>query len=100
MLPTWLRDGLRAVDPFPAPVQHVGRAHRRLHIPMAKEFLNCADVIAIFQQIRGEQVPWCMAADRLGQAGLSGRFFDGPLSDRFVHMMPPVLPGPRVQADL
>jgi hypothetical protein len=40
-----------AVDPFPTPVQHVGVDHRRLHVPMPEQFLNCADGIAVFQQI-------------------------------------------------
>ena len=67
---------------------------------MPEQFLNRADVIAIFQQVRGERVPQRVAVGRLGQPACSGGFFDGPLSDRFVQMMPPVLTGPRVQADL
>jgi hypothetical protein len=31
--------------------------HRRLHIPMPEEFLNGADIAAIFQEMRGECVP-------------------------------------------
>jgi hypothetical protein len=38
-------------------MQHVGMDHRRLHIPMPEEFLNRADVVAIFQQVRVERVP-------------------------------------------
>jgi hypothetical protein len=34
-----------------------------------------------------------------GQPYSSGRFFDGPLSHRFVEMMSPVFAGPRAQAD-
>jgi hypothetical protein len=45
-----------AVDPFPASVRDVGIHHPRLHVPMAEEFLNRADVIAIFhfKHRRGE----------------------------------------------
>jgi hypothetical protein len=45
-----------AVDPFPAPIQYMGINHRRLHVPMSEEFLNRANVIAIFQQVSGEGV--------------------------------------------
>ena len=85
-----------AVDPFPSPVQRVGIAHRRLHVPMSEEFLNHADIIAIFQQVRGERVPQRVAIGRLGQPYGSGHLFDGTLPHRFVQMMPPMLTGPRV----
>jgi hypothetical protein len=44
-------------------MQHVGIDQRRLHIPMPEEFLNRADVIAIFQEVRVERVPrvWQLA---------------------------------------
>jgi hypothetical protein len=45
-----------AVDPLPATVQHVGVYHRRLHIPMPEEFLNGADIVAIFQEMWGERM--------------------------------------------
>jgi hypothetical protein len=45
-----------AVDPLPATVQHVGIDHRRLHIPMPEEFLNAADIVAIFQEMCGERM--------------------------------------------
>ena len=70
-----------AVDPFPSSVQYVGIDHCRLHVLMPEQFLNRADIIAIFQEVRGERVSQRVAAHRLGQAGLSGRFFDGRLSD-------------------
>ena len=100
MLPPGSETVHGAVDPFPAPVQHVGIHHRRFHVPMSEEFLNRADVIAIFQQVRGERVPQRVAVDRLGQPYGSGCFFDGPLQHRFVDMMSPVFTGPRIQADL
>ena len=66
--PAQLRDGRWAVDPFPSPVQDVGIDHRRLHVLMPEQFLNRADIIAIFQQVRGERVSQRVAAHRLGQA--------------------------------
>jgi hypothetical protein len=32
----------------------LGVNHRRLHSPMPEEFLNGADIVAIFQQMGGE----------------------------------------------
>jgi hypothetical protein len=38
-------------------IQHMGVDHRRAHIPMTEELLNRANVVAGFQQMRGERVP-------------------------------------------
>ena len=46
---------------------------------MSEEFLNRAEVIAIFQEVRGKQVPPRVAAGRLGQPYVSCRLCDGPL---------------------
>lgn len=59
---------------------------------MSEEFLNRADIKAVFHRMRGERVSQRMAARPLGYARLSSRFFDGPLSDRFVHVMPTCAP--------
>jgi hypothetical protein len=88
------------IDPLPTPVQHMCVYHHCLHIPMSEEFLNRADVIAIFQQVRGKRMPQRVAVDRLGQPYVTRGLLDGPLQHRFVQMMPPVLTGPWVQADL
>ena len=69
----------RTEDSSSSTVQHVSVNHGRLYVSMSKQFLNRADIIAIFQEVRGERVSQRVAAHRLGQAGLSGRFFDGPL---------------------
>ena len=45
-----------AVDPLPAPVEHVGIDHRCLHIPMPQEFPYGADIVAIFQEMCGERM--------------------------------------------
>jgi hypothetical protein len=78
----------------------MGINHRCLHISVSEELLNRANIIAIFQQVRRERVPQGVAVGRLGQPYCSGRPFDGALQHRFVQMMPPVLTGPRVQAEL
>jgi hypothetical protein len=88
------------VDPFPATVQHVGVNHRRLHISVSEEFLNCANIIAIFQQVRGERMPKHVTVGRPSQPDCARGLFDGSLEHRFVQMMPPVFTGPGVQADL
>jgi hypothetical protein len=88
------------IAPLLASVQHMSVYHGCLHIPMSEEFLNRADVIAIFQQVRGKRMPQRVAVDRLGQPYGSRGLFDGSLQHRFVQMMPPVLTGPWVQADL
>ena len=41
-----------------------------------------------------------MVVGRLGQPDVARGLFDSSLEHRFVQMMSPVLPGPRVQADL
>jgi hypothetical protein len=40
--------------------------HRRFHVPMSEEFLNRADIKAVFRQMHGERAPQRMAAHRLG----------------------------------
>jgi len=42
---------------LPAPVQDMGIAHRRLHILVAEQFLNGADVVAGLEQVSGEGMP-------------------------------------------
>ena len=42
------------------PVQHMGVNHRCGHILVAQQFLHCANVISILEQVRGERVPKCM----------------------------------------
>jgi hypothetical protein len=61
---------------------------------MSEEFLNGAEIIAIFQQVRGKRMPQRVAIDRLSQSCVSRGLFDGSLPHRFVQMMPPVLTGP------
>lgn len=53
------------VDPFPAAVYGVAGDHRRLRIPMPKEFLNHAEVIIIVQRVCGEGIPQHVGVSRL-----------------------------------
>jgi hypothetical protein len=68
-----------AVNPLPTLFEHVTVSHRRLHVPMPEQFLNGADVLAICQQVRGEQMAQHLAVGHLRQSDGSGGFFDGPL---------------------
>jgi hypothetical protein len=52
------------IDPFPAAVYGVAGDHRRLRIPMPKEFLNHVEVIIIFQRVCDEGIPQCVSVGR------------------------------------
>jgi hypothetical protein len=91
---------VHGADPSPTPVQHVGIDHRRLHVPMPEQFLNGADIVAIFQEMSGERMAQRVAAGRLGRHHVSRGLFNSSLSHRFMQMMSPALAGPRVQAGL
>jgi hypothetical protein len=54
-----------AVPSFAAPVEYMGVDHRGFDILMAKEFLNRADVIPVFQQVGRKGVPEGVTAHRL-----------------------------------
>ena len=77
------------IDPLPAPVQHVGVDHRRLYIPMPEEFLNGADIVAIFQRVANEwRSVWQLAG--LVSPMLRAASLTASLEHRFVQMMSPV----------
>lgn len=44
----------RASNPRRATVEDVGIDHGRLHVAMAQQFLDSADIVAAFQEMRGE----------------------------------------------
>jgi len=63
--------------------------HGGLDISVAQQFLDGADIIAIFQQVGSEAVPEGMGCDVFGQAGLAGSRPDcTPYAGR-VEMVPP-----------
>jgi hypothetical protein len=45
------------MDPFAAPVEDMGIEHRRATIPVPEPFRKRLDVVAVFQQVRGECAP-------------------------------------------
>lgn len=53
--------------------------HRRAHIPVAQQFLDRSDVIAVFQKMSGKAMPERVAAGWLHNARFEPRFLKGPL---------------------
>ena len=53
-------------------IQDVRINHRRTHILMSQQFLHGADIIAIFQKVRGKAVPERMTTSTLYDSG--GRY--------------------------
>jgi len=56
-------------------VEDVGVDHRGGHVFVAEQFLYCANVISIFEQVRGERVPKRMTTRWLVYTGL----FESPV---------------------
>jgi hypothetical protein len=61
----------RASDPTPTSIEHMGVDHGGLHIFMTQQLLNCADVIAVFQQVGRETMTKRMASDSFLDTSLS-----------------------------
>ena len=59
----------RAADAAAAPVQHVGVDHRCFHIAVAKQFLDCANIVAIGQQVRRKGMPERVAGESPAPVG-------------------------------
>jgi len=47
----------RAPHTISALVEHVRIDHRRAHVAIAEQFLDCPDVVPRFEQVGGEGVP-------------------------------------------
>jgi hypothetical protein len=56
----------RAVNAATATIQNVRVDHRRAHVFVAQEFLNCANVVTIFKQVSGERMAKTVAHCRFG----------------------------------
>jgi hypothetical protein len=91
MLPVWLNRramptgivplSLRRAQPFDqrigwapytfsAPIQDVRVDHGRSHVDVAQPLLNCPDVVAVFQEMRGKRVSrWMLARDQSRDEG-------------------------------
>ena len=46
----------RTEDSSSSTVQHVGVDHGGLYVSMSKQFLNRADIVAVFEQMSGERM--------------------------------------------
>ncbi len=77
----------------------MGVDHRRFHVTVPKQFLDRANVVAHFQQMRGEAVPQRVRPHRFGYPDASSRFADGPLRHGLVQVMPTPLARARVGRD-
>lgn len=50
----------RTFDALAAPIQDMGVNHRSLDVLATKKYLNSPDVVARFQELRGEGMTECM----------------------------------------
>jgi len=67
----------------------VGVQHRRTDVLVSEQFLDRANIVPIFEQVRREGVAQGMAARVLGEPGFATGFFDRFLEDGFMEMVPP-----------
>jgi hypothetical protein len=74
--------------------------HRRFDVPMAEQFLNRPDIIAILKQVGGKAVAQRVTTNPRAQPGFAGSLFHSPLQYRLMQMMPPLDPRARVERDL
>ena len=62
--------------------------HRGTHVGVPEQLLNRADVVAIFQKMRGERMTQGVRAGWLQDASPEPPIFDGLLQNRFVKVVP------------
>ena len=55
---------------------------------MAEQFLDSPDVVPIFEQMRRERMPQCVAGNPFGDTGTDGRISNGFLKDGFEEVVP------------
>lgn len=53
---------------YATPVQHMRIDHRSLEVLVTEKFLNSPDIVAAFQELRGEGMTECVAGGSFGQA--------------------------------
>ncbi len=73
--------------------------HRRLHVAVPEQLLHRANVIARFQQMRGEAMPQRVRPNRFRDSNASSRFANGSLGHGLVQVMPAPLSRARVSRD-
>jgi len=86
----------RAADAEAGFVEDVSVNHGRGDVFVSEEFLNGADVLAVFKQMSGETVPECMATGGFGNAGMLDGQFDSVLEIFFLEMVPTHVLGARI----
>jgi len=82
-----------AAYPMAASVQDMGIDHCRADILVPKEFLNGADIIACFKQMRGKGMSEGVTTDMLNYARTADCFLDASLKNRLMSVMPPLFAG-------
>jgi len=82
-----------ALDSARPSVQDVGVDLRRAYVTVPEQFLNRTDVMAVFQQVRGERVTEGVAARRFGDPRAPDRVLDRALQHGFVEVVPSPLSG-------
>jgi hypothetical protein len=61
--------------------------HRRGYVAVPEEFLDRADVVAGFEEMRGKTVAKRVAGGGLGQARCADRVAEGSLKDSFMEVV-------------
>ena len=89
-----------ALDAMPASVQDMRVDHRRLHVAMAQQLLDRADIVAGLEEVSREAVAQGVRTNWLGNPGRPCRVVDGALGNRLVEMKPLRRAEARVGADL
>jgi hypothetical protein len=57
----------------------VGVDHGGAHVGVAEQFLDCADIVAVFEEVGGERVAEGVATGVFRDAALPDGFLDGAL---------------------
>ena len=86
----------RALHAPAATVEDMSVDHGGLHALVPEELLHRPDVVAVYQQVRGEGVAQSVAGRQLHQPRRTGGVVEGLLEGSVVQMMPPALSRPRI----
>ena len=76
-----------AADGEGSAVEDMGVDHRGADVVVTEELLHGADVVAVFEEMRGERMPQRVAGGPLVNACLTHGIFHGPLDRAFVNMV-------------
>src|SRR5437016_3452619 len=78
----------RALNTASTAIQHVAVNHSCPYVVMPQEFLDCSDIVAGLQQVRGEAVTKAMACCGFGDSTTPDGLLHCLLHDRLMQMMP------------